>query len=211
MAITLIGGLKGGPGKTTLATNIAAYRAVNNHDVLLIDANVEQRTCARWSERREEAGLPSIMCVEKSGNLFKSLNKLRDRYEHIIVDSGGQDSKEFRTSLLAADILITPLRPSQFDNETISYVVDLVDQAREMNPDIKAYLVFCQAHPNPRVGHLSESRELVSEIEGFTLLDAHTTFASRYIDAQPAGAGVIEMGKSKAADEIIAIINEVYL
>ncbi|MGK0271937.1 MAG: chromosome partitioning protein [Cocleimonas sp.] len=208
--ITLIGGLKGGSGKSTLATNIAAYRASKEQDLLLVDANVEQRSSAAWAERREESGLAAITCIEKSGNLFKSLNQLRKRYDHIIVDSGGQDSKEFRTALLAADILITPLRPSQFDNETITYVISLVEQAREINPDLKAYLVFCQAHPNPRVGHLSESRELAGDIEDFTLLDAYTTFASKYIDAVPAGAGVVEMGKSKSANEIVAIINEVY-
>ena len=38
--IILIGGEKGGTGKTTLATNLAAQRTLTGHDVLLIDADL---------------------------------------------------------------------------------------------------------------------------------------------------------------------------
>ena len=39
--IILIGGEKGGTGKTTIATNLAAKRAMENRDVLLIDTDAQ--------------------------------------------------------------------------------------------------------------------------------------------------------------------------
>lgn len=39
MAIVLIGGEKGGTGKTTLATNLAAMLALQGKDVLLMDTD----------------------------------------------------------------------------------------------------------------------------------------------------------------------------
>lgn len=213
MAITLVGSLKGGSGKSTIATNLAAWRAGRRDDVLLVDANAEQRTAAMWAERREQHdNLAPISCIEKTGNIYKSLQQLRDRYTHIIVDSGGgKDSPEFRTSLLAADTVIIPVRPAQFDNETLIYVADQITEAREMgNENLEAYLLFTQVHSNPRVKHHAESRELVSGIKEFVVLNSFTTSSTRFVDSQPAGASVIEMGKSKSANEIYAIANEVY-
>ena len=40
MSIILIGGEKGGTGKTTLAVNLAARRALQGRDVLLIDTDI---------------------------------------------------------------------------------------------------------------------------------------------------------------------------
>ena len=37
--VILIGGEKGGTGKTTIATNLAALRALAGHDVLLVDTD----------------------------------------------------------------------------------------------------------------------------------------------------------------------------
>jgi cellulose biosynthesis protein BcsQ len=41
MMIIVIGGEKGGTGKTTLATNLAAKRALAGRDVLLIDTDAQ--------------------------------------------------------------------------------------------------------------------------------------------------------------------------
>jgi chromosome partitioning protein len=37
--IILIGGEKGGTGKTTIATNLAAIRTIEGHDILLVDTD----------------------------------------------------------------------------------------------------------------------------------------------------------------------------
>jgi chromosome partitioning protein len=47
--IALIGGEKGGTGKTTLATNLAAKRVLAGRDVLLVDADAQGRTVGRNS------------------------------------------------------------------------------------------------------------------------------------------------------------------
>ena len=56
MSIILIGGEKGGTGKTTLAVNIAAARARDGHDVLLVDTD-PQGSASYWAAAREEAGI----------------------------------------------------------------------------------------------------------------------------------------------------------
>ena len=42
--VILFGGQKGGTGKSTIATNLAAFLAMGGREVLLIDGNTEQGT-----------------------------------------------------------------------------------------------------------------------------------------------------------------------
>ena len=51
--IVVFGGEKGGTGKTTLATNIAAELAIKNKDVLLIDTD-RQESASSWCYVRKK-------------------------------------------------------------------------------------------------------------------------------------------------------------
>jgi chromosome partitioning protein len=52
--ILVCGGIKGGVGKTTLATNMAVMRANDGNDVLLVDAD-DQGTASDFTAIRNEA------------------------------------------------------------------------------------------------------------------------------------------------------------
>ena len=133
--IICVGGQKGGTGKSTTAVHTAialaavcltAWLAGQKRDVLLIDANSAQGTASNWAERRSSyhADLPRVNCVEKSGNIYDAVRDLAQRYDEVIIDSGGQDSKELRTALPTSHMLLTPTRPSQADIETLIYVAE---------------------------------------------------------------------------------------
>jgi chromosome partitioning protein len=109
--IVLFGGQKGGTGKSTISINVSALLASQGKDILVVDGNATQGTISNWCERRESTDLPQLTYVEKSGNLYKTLDSLRDKYDHVIVDTGGQDSKEFRTAMLISlSHLFIPIR-----------------------------------------------------------------------------------------------------
>ncbi|HYO90311.1 MAG TPA: ParA family protein, partial [Pyrinomonadaceae bacterium] len=61
--IIVVGGIKGGSGKTTVATNLAVIRSAEGHDVLLIDADDQETstdfTIIRNERRPEGAGYTS--------------------------------------------------------------------------------------------------------------------------------------------------------
>ena len=46
--IVVVGGIKGGSGKTTVAINLAVLRASGGHDVLLVDAD-DQETASDFT------------------------------------------------------------------------------------------------------------------------------------------------------------------
>jgi chromosome partitioning protein len=51
---TIVGGNKGGSGKTTTVTNLAVALAKRGHEVVLVDAD-HQRSLSRWVSDRELA------------------------------------------------------------------------------------------------------------------------------------------------------------
>lgn len=100
MSIIVFGGEKGGTGKTTLATNIAAMLARQGKDVLLLDTD-RQGTASFWATvREEEAVEPRVACVQKFGKgLPAQVRDLAERYDEIVIDAGGRDSMELRYAL----------------------------------------------------------------------------------------------------------------
>jgi chromosome partitioning protein len=208
--ILLLGGEKGGTGKSTIATNLAVWLAGKNRDVILVDTD-RQMTASNWVDRRNQIdGMVTVNCAEKHGNVFHALQDLSKRYDEVIVDAGGRDSEELRSALVAVDYLYVPLKASQPDLETSVHMNELVQLAHGMNEKLKARLVISMAPTNPSIKEAEEAQELLTELPEFQLSSAVICERKIYRDAMSDGHGVIEMNNGKAVAEIEALANEIY-
>lgn len=209
--ILLIGGEKGGTGKSTLATNLCAWLASAGCDVLLLDAD-RQSTSSNWiAERQQHPELPAVHCVQRYGNLFHPVQDLRSRYEHIVIDAGGRDSEELRSAMVVADKLYSPAKASQSDLWTIDHLAKLVDLARGFNPELEARILIAMAPTNPRITEERDASEMLGEFgERLALSRCVTRERKAYRDAMRDGRGVIEMMDEKAIVEINAIAEEIF-
>ena len=208
--IILLGGEKGGTGKSTVATNLAAWLAVRQVDVLLVDTDV-QRTAANWVDRRHQwPQAPTVHCTERRGNVFHALRDLAQRYQEILVDAGGRDSEELRTALVAAHQVYVPLRASQPDLETSLHMNELITLARGMNPTLAAHVLISMAPTHPSIKETADARELLQELSA--LIPSVVTISERkaYRDAMTEGRGVCELNNEKAHAEIAALAYEIY-
>ena len=106
--VIIIGSQKGGVGKSTIAVNLCTVLAHQGKDVILVDSD-RQSSSSNWAEdRAENPDLPKVNFVQKYDNLRATLKDLNNRYEYVVVDAAGRDSKELRTGLVAANILLMP-------------------------------------------------------------------------------------------------------
>lgn len=211
--IVLIGGEKGGPGKTTIATNLSAIRTQRASDLLLMDTD-KQPTASYWCSLREDHQIePRVASIQKFDKAVRSETlELKTKYEDIIIDAGGRDSPELRSALLVAEKAVFPLRPSQFDLWTLGRMNTLVETAQEFNENLKAYVVINQASPNPAVKEVDEAKELIQEFSVLKLMK--TTICERiaYRRAAIRGMAVTEYKPedSKAVEEMINLYEEIF-
>jgi len=211
--IVLIGGEKGGPGKTTIATNIAAMRTNEIEDVLLVDTD-RQPTSSYWCSMREDKGIkPRVASIQKYDKAVRTeISELKKKFSDIIIDAGGRDSPELRGSLLVCDKAIFPLRPSQFDLWTLGRLNTLVEVALEINDNLKAYVVINQSSPNPAVREAEEMKEFLSEFENIKLLK--TILCERIVFRRAAlnGMAVTEYKPEdiKANEEMSSLYQEIF-
>lgn len=211
--IVLIGGEKGGPGKTTIATNLAAIRTKKSEDLLLIDTD-KQPTASYWCSLREDNQVdPRVASIQKFDKSVRTETlALKEKYGDIIIDAGGRDSPELRGALLVAEKAIFPLRPSQFDLWTLGRMNTLVETAREFNEGLKAFIVINQASPNPAVKEVEEAKELIQEFNNLTLLKTHLCERIAFRRAAIQGMAVTEYKPedNKAIEEMINLYEEIF-
>lgn len=214
MSIILIGGEKGGTGKTTLAVNLAALRALQGRDVLLIDTDV-QASASYWAQSRDEAQTrPRIACIQKFGKgLPTEVRDLARRYQDLIIDAGGRDSVELRSSLVVAERVFIPIQPSQFDIWTLGRMDDLVRTAQGFNAELRASVVISRASTNPSVNEAAEARTLLADFEHLRLANAIIRDRIAYRKAARDGLSVDELKPSdpKAIEEMQAQIGRAHV
>ncbi|AZT39645.1 chromosome partitioning protein ParA (plasmid) [Salmonella enterica subsp. enterica serovar Karamoja] len=210
--ITVVGGNKGGSGKTTEAVNIAVGLALRGEDVCLVNGDL-QRTAAKWHAEREASGkLPSITLIEKFDNLTQTLRSLAEKFTHVIVDVAGRNSREFITSGVIADQIIAPLQCSQPDLDTLVELQQQVEAMRDLNPDLKVYCLQSMATTNPvlRGNERKEFLEYLEEFPTITVMETVICFRKVYRDSMSNGVGVMETDNRAAKAEIEQLLNEVF-
>lgn len=204
---------KGGTGKTTIATNIAARRAKDGKEVLIVDTD-PQGSASFWTGVRDEENIePKIFSIQKLGKGFASqIKDLSKRYDEIIIDAGGRDSSEMREALTISEKVVIPLQSSQYDIWTITRMDELVNTAKVFNPELEAYIVLNRSSNNPQVKEAQEASEIISDFDGLKLCPSDIKDRIVYRKSASQGKGVFEVlpTDSKACDEIENLYNFIY-
>lgn len=211
--IILIGGEKGGTGKTTIATNLAAMRAVVGRDVLIIDTD-PQGSANYWAQSRDEENvIPRVACIQKFGKgLPKEVQDLAHRYQDIIIDAGGRDSIELRSALVAAQKAYVPIQPSQFDIWTLNQMDELVETAKAFNPALQAKVIISRSSTNPSVHESDDTGKLLDDFTNLDLAKVIIRDRIAYRKAAKDGLAVIELKPKdpKAVEEMEMLYKEVF-
>lgn len=207
--IYTIGGIKGGSGKTTIATNLAVYLANEGRDVLLVDAD-DQESASDFAAIRADGNKTNITTIKLlSKGVFDQVPQLKKKYAEIIIDTGGRDTDTQRYALLMCDLFLVPFVPRSVDIWTLQKVEQLITEAQIPNPKMKAYCFLNRADIQGKDNQ--DAASVLEQSASFELLPEIIRNRKAFANAMSLGLGVGELKPSdeKAIQELAALFENI--
>ncbi|ONG53995.1 hypothetical protein BKE38_11000 [Pseudoroseomonas deserti] len=123
MHVMAIMSQKGGAGKSTLAVHLATEATTRGLKTLLLDLD-PQGNLTSWAQRRGDAA-PDVEAIHAS-NLGKTLKEARaEGYDLALIDTAPNADRTTMLVAQAADLVVSPCQPAQFDLDALNATVDL--------------------------------------------------------------------------------------
>lgn len=208
--IIAVGGIKGGVGKTTIATNLAIDLSNEGHRVLLVDADEQgsSTTFTRFRKDTDEIETKYVTMQLRDSSIKTELPEFAKAYDYVILDVGGRDTSSLRNTMVIADILLLPFPPRSLDVWTAPTVQELVENAQVYNEGLKALAFLNKADPS---GTMNEDTiELLETVERLTYIDTPVGDRKAFAHATNAFKSVLEMNSDqKAVNEVKALYKRI--
>lgn len=211
--IVVVGGVKGGSGKTTIATNLAVLRSADNKRVLLIDAD-EQKSASQFAAQRDGLGIETKWSTIQLGGkeLHIQVKRLKPDFDDIIIDVGGRATTSQRSALLIADLFLMPFNPASYDIWTVGEVKMMIQEMKTVNSKLHAIAFINRA--DPKGSENQEAIEILQECKDFECLSMTIGNRKAFRTSSGEGISVTEMKvpeAKKAASEMRALYEYVYV
>lgn len=191
----LVANVKGGTGKTTVATNLAGLLAARRQRVVLVDLD-RQRSATRWRERRP-AAFPKIgLWTSEDGR--DALREFDPQW--LVVDSpAGLHGHKLEDALARVDLVLVPVGPSVFDMDSS---VDFLEALAQQKPVRKGESIVAMIanRVDPRTIASQELEAFFSAWDLPVLAKLHA--AQVYAQCASSGLTLFDLPRSRAEPEI---------
>lgn len=145
MKTVLVASSKGGVGKTTIATHLAAHAALEGLRTVIVDAD-PQHSSTRWAERRADLET-AVLPVDGTR---KSWSKhVPDDTQRLVIDApAGSMADSLEGFLEVADTLVVPVLPSTLDiDATVPFLNGIAKHPRVRKGQLRVGLVANRLRP----------------------------------------------------------------
>lgn len=200
--------VKGGSGRSTLATTLAGELSKRG-DTVLIDCDMPQGTSASWYAMRLEAGRTGKLHLDTADSHLDAMQKTElqtGKTQFIVLDGPPRIAELTRAMVLLADLVLVPAGASMADLWATGDVLAMVTEAKAVKR-IKARLVWTRHR-----GFTNQAKALTEQAKaelGIKPLDTAMGLRVAYVDALGAGLTATETADAQARAEVQALIAEV--
>lgn len=192
MLAILVANIKGGCGKTTVATHLASAYAKAGLETAIADVD-RQRSSLGWIARRP-ANAPVVLGLDWTKDIHhppKGLTRL------VIDAPAALKTKQIEDLVKMADMVVLPVLPSVFDEQATRRFLDKLEELKSIAKNKKPVAV---------VGNRMRARTKAADrLDSFLGGVGHTVVtrvrdSQIYADAADAGLAVFDLTGKRAAD-----------
>ncbi len=190
MAI-LVTNVKGGCGKTTIATNLAAAIARSGLVTAVADLD-RQKSSKGWIERR-----PKLLAPVQALDWTKEIGSFPKEIERLIMDApAALRRRQLEEIVAASDLVLVPVVPGAFDEQAAARFMGRLDELKGIARGTKAVAIIANRFRG-------QTRAAV-RLDVFLAGLGHQTVArlrdtQLYNEATLRGLGVFDLSGSRAA------------
>lgn len=193
--VVAVGGQKGGCGKSTVSTNLAAEGVRRGLSVLLLDADT-QRSAATWAAVGREAGaaVPDTLAVLLDEK-HPQLPEQAAGYALVVLDLPPALGAAQRAAMVQSDVVLIPCGASPADLWSTGESEALVAAARGTHPALRAAYVL------NRLRRTAFSAQVRGALKSSSIPTLRAALSQRaaYEQAMAVGAGVTTYAPSSPA------------
>jgi chromosome partitioning protein len=204
--------LKGGTGRSTLATTLAGELSKVG-ETFLLDADVPQATAASWAALRQQTGRDRDLVIRLAADIAEDHRELISKIEEakkaadfVVIDGAPRLAEVSRAMLVMADLVLVPVGASAAEIWATQDLKALLQEASKVKR-INARLVWTRLRPATRLA--KDLTERATKELGLRALNTALSLRVAYIEALGAGLTAAELADQEARQEVEALVAEV--
>jgi len=210
---------KGGAGKTTAATNLAAAAHLDGRRSLVIDHDPQGSALDWYNSRANNSALHGVNVVPLASVTFRQLEELERGYEFVAIDTPPRLGEVTRGAVALVDQVLVMIEPAYFSMWALDHTLALIDQGDATREQlglapVQRFLLLNKADERTRI--TKATREELSSRPEFLDIEIHqrTAFVlasgcgESPLSAEPEGQAAAELNalyaRLKAANNTVA-------
>lgn len=192
MLSVLVGNIKGGCGKTTIATHLASAYALRGLRTAIGDCD-RQRSSLGWLKRRPEEApaIAGLDWVKEVGSAPKGI-------ERLVIDApAAMHHKDVEELIRIADVVVVPVLPGAFDEDATAHFLKKLSEVKVVRKNKRVVAIVGN---RLRLGtKASEQLDTFFASLGFPVV-ARLRDSQVYPNAAAQGSSVLEASDRRARD-----------
>lgn len=201
--------VKGGAGRSTIATNLAGILSAEGRRVALIDCDMPQGTSASWAAIRLADKPDSLTVATASSHqeLVAVVKSLDAEHDYLVLDGPPRIAEMTRAALILSHLCLIPLSASAAEIWATSDLLATIHEAREVKPTVDARILWTRFR-----GSTKSAQELSAAAQselGLKELKSKLGYRVAFSEALARGMTAAEWPERTARVEMQSVAREV--